>query len=103
MKRVKGCLNSNCNEYKKTYYKESDEHCVKCGAKLSYVCQHPKCFKQLTDDTQERFCLLHIEERKDKKDKQIENIKKVSNGILAVGSVAIAVAGKAVVDIIRKK
>ena len=42
MKRVKGCLNNKCVEYKKTYYKESDEYCVKCGTKLSYVCKHPK-------------------------------------------------------------
>ena len=54
MKRVKGCLNSKCVEYKKTYYKESDEYCVKCGTKLSYVCKHPKCFKQIPDNVKEK-------------------------------------------------
>lgn len=39
MKRVKGCLNSKCVEYKKTYYKESDEYCVKCGtSRMVVVC-----------------------------------------------------------------
>ena len=40
MKRVKACLNSECSECKKTYYKATDEFCVKCGSKLSYVCKH---------------------------------------------------------------
>ena len=70
MKRVKGCLNSNCDEYKKTYYKVSDEYCVKCGTKLSYVCKHHKCFKQIPDDIKEIYCPVHIAERKDKKEKR---------------------------------
>jgi predicted amidophosphoribosyltransferase len=35
MKRVKACLNSECSECKKTYYKATDEFCVKCGSKLN--------------------------------------------------------------------
>ena len=77
MKRVKGCLNSNCKEYKKTYYKESDEYCVKCGTKLSYVCKHPKCFKQIPDDVKENYCPVHIAERKDKKEKRVKPLKKL--------------------------
>lgn len=102
MKRVKACLNSNCTEYKRTYYKESDEYCVKCGAKLSYVCKHPKCFKQIPDDVKENYCPVHIAARQDKKEKRREAVKKIGGGILAVGGLAVTV-GKAAIDIVKKK
>ena len=102
MKRVKGCLNSNCKEQKKTYYKESDEYCVKCGTKLSYVCKHPKCFKQIPDDVKENYCHVHIAERKDKKEKRGETVKKIGGGILAGVGVVVTV-GKAAIDIAKKK
>lgn len=102
MKRVKGCLNSNCKEHKKTYYKESDEYCVKCGTKLSYVCKHPKCFKQIPDDVKENYCPVHIAERKDKKEKRGETAKKIGGGLLAVGGLVVTV-GKAAIDIAKKK
>lgn len=101
MKRVKGCLNSNCTEYRKTYYKESDAYCVKCGTKLSYVCKHRKCFKKLPNDVNEIYCPIHIAERKDKKEKRNEIRKKVYTGIVAAGGVLLAV-GKAA-DITKKK
>ena len=59
MKRVKACLNSECSECKKTYYKATDEFCVKCGSKLSYVCKHKNCFKALPDDSKEILCPVH--------------------------------------------
>ena len=102
MKRVKGCLNCECNEYKKTYYKESDEFCVKCGTKLNYVCKHSKCFKQIPDDVRETYCPVHIAERKDKKEKRVEAAKNVGGGVLAVGGLAFTI-GKTAVDIARKK
>ena len=102
MKRVKGCLNNKCVEYKKTYYKESDEYCVKCGTKLSYVCKHPKCFKQLPDNVKEKYCPVHLAEREDKKEKRGDTAKKVGGGVLAAFGVAVTV-GKTVVDVVRKK
>lgn len=102
MKRVKGCLNSNCKEYKKTYYKESDEYCVKCGTKLSYVCKHLNCFKQIPDDVKEKYCPIHIAERQDKKEKRGETAKKISGGLLAIGGLVVTV-GKAAIDIAKKK
>ena len=102
MKRVKGCLNSKCVEYKKTYYKESDEYCVKCGTKLSYVCKHPKCFKQIPDNVKEKYCPPHLAERQDKKEKPGDTAKKVGGGVLAAFGVAVTV-GKTVVDVVRKK
>ena len=101
MKRVKGCLNSNCKEYRKTYYKESDEYCVKCGTKLSYVCKHPKCFKQIPDNVKETYCPVHIAERKDMKEKCGNALKKVGGGALAVGGLVLTV-GKAAIDISKK-
>lgn len=102
MKRVKGCLNSNCKEYRKTYYKESDEYCVKCGTKLSYVCKHPKCFKQIPDNVKEAYCPVHIAERKDRKEKRGNTLKKVGGGALALGGLVLTV-GKTVIDISKKK
>lgn len=102
MKRVKGCLNSKCVEYKKTYYKESDEYCVKCGTKLSYVCKHHKCFKQIPDNVKEKYCPVHLAERQDKKEKRGDTAKKVGGGVLAAFGVAVTV-GKTVVDVVRKK
>ena len=102
MKRVKGCLNSNCKEYKKTYYKESDEYCVKCGTKLSYVCKHPKCFKNIPDNAKEAYCPIHIAERQDKKEKRIANAKKIGGGVIGFASI-FAVVGKVIVDNAKKK
>lgn len=102
MKRVKGCLNSKCSEYKKKYYKESDEFCVKCGTKLNFVCKHPKCFKQIPDDIKENLCPVHLAEKQDKKEKKNDKIVKVGGGIFAGGAMVFSIV-KAASDIIRKK
>ena len=102
MKRAKCCLNSKCIEYKKTHYKESDEYCVKCGTKLSFVCKHPKCFKQIPDNVKEEYCPIHLAERQDKKEKRVDTVKKVGGGILAFGGL-ILTAGKPAVDIMKKR
>ena len=102
MKRVKGCLNSECSEYKKTYFKASDENCMICGSKLSYVCKYPECFKAISDDTKECYCPIHIAERKDKKDKREGMAKKVGGGLIAFGGVADAI-GKVMADITKKE
>ena len=102
MKRVKACLNSSCTEYQKTYYKESDEYCEKCGAKLSYVCKHPKCFKQIPDDVKENYCPVHKAERQDKKEKRVKTVKRIGGGILAAVTLTIT-AGKAAIDFVKKQ
>ena len=102
MKRVKGCLNSSCTEYRKTYFEESDEYCSKCGSKLSYVCKHPKCFKQLPDNGIENICEFHRAEKKDKKDKRNKTLKKIGEGI-GMGVVIIGGIAKAVLDITKKE
>lgn len=102
MKRVKGCLNNDCGEYKKTYYKATDEYCVKCGTKLCYVCKNRKCFKQVPDDSIEAYCSVHLAEMQDKKEKQGETVKKVGIGIFAAIGATVT-AGKAIIDIVKKK
>lgn len=101
MKRVKGCLNCNCEEYKKTQYKDTDEFCVKCGTKLSYVCKDKKCFKQIPDDIEEKYCPIHIAERKDKKEKRQDKLKKAGGVVLGLG--AIVLGGKSAFDSMDKK
>lgn len=88
MKRVKACFNCNCKEYKKTYFKESDESCPECGEKLNYVCKHPKCFKQLPDDFDDTYCPIHRAERKDKWEEFRTNICKIGVGIFGVAGLA---------------
>lgn len=100
-KRIKGCLNCNCEDYKKTQYKETDELCAKCGTKLSYVCKNKKCFKQIPDDAKEAYCPNHIAERKDKRDENWGKAKKVLGFAVAIG--AAAVGGKSAFDNIGKK
>lgn len=102
MKRVKGCLNKRCNEYHKTYYKESDEYCVKCGTKLSYVCKHPKCFKQIPDNVKEKYCPVHLAERQDKKEKRGKTALKVGGGLAGIGF-SILGGVKLIGDIVKKK
>ncbi len=102
MKRVKACLNSQCVEYRKTYYKETDVYCVKCGNKLNYVCKHYKCYKQIPDDVDEQYCPIHLAEREDKIEKRKETAKKVGVFFITAGSIALA-AGKTVIDKIPKK
>lgn len=102
MSRAKGCLNKRCEEYKKTYYKESDMFCVKCGTELSYVCKHHKCFKQLPDDTNDKYCLTCLSNIRDKRDERNKKIKQAGIGFLGVGATVVTIA-KAVDDYIRNK
>ena len=89
MKRFKGCLNSECSEYRTRYFAESDEYCVKCGSKLSYVCKHSGCFKRIPDEMQEKYCPIHIAERRDTREKIWDGVKKVG---AAVGTICVTVA-----------
>lgn len=95
MKRVKACLNIECKDCKKSYHKECDDYCAKCGSKLYYVCKHPKCFKVIPDDVQENYCPTHLAERKDNRDKVVAGAVKVGSTLLA----AVPVVG----GIVRKK
>lgn len=98
-KRIKGCLNCNCEDYKKTQYKETDELCAKCGTKLSYVCKD--CFKYIPEDSKEAYCPTHSSERKDKRDENWGKAKKVFGFVAGIGIAVIG--GKSAFDNIGKK
>lgn len=93
MKKVKACLNSECSECKKTYYKATDEFCVKCGSRLSYVCKHKNCFKALPDDSKDVLCPVHLAEKKDREEKVKDGLMKVGTGIVAAAGFVISVVG----------
>lgn len=69
---------------------------------MSYVCKHHKCFKQIPDDIKEIYCPVHIAERKDKKEKRNDVVKKIGGGAAAFGTFILA-AGKIVNDSLKKK
>lgn len=102
MKRVKGCLNSQCSEYKKSFYKESDEFCVKCGTKLSFVCKNPKCFKQIPDNIMGNLCPVHYAEKQDKKERRHEKVVKAGS-VVAAGVAVVGGIAKVGIDIAKKK
>lgn len=52
MRAFKGCVNLDCDAYKKIHYKKNDQFCVKCGSPLSFVCAG--CWKPMESD-EERY------------------------------------------------
>lgn len=102
MKKVKGCLSADCSEYKKNHYKETDQYCVNCGSKLSYVCKNKKCFKQIPDDSKEAYCPVHLAEIQDEKENREKNLKKIGSGVFAIGGMIVA-AAKILVNVKNKK
>lgn len=102
MKRVKACLNEQCPTYKKIYYKEADEYCVKCGSKLSFVCKAPKCFKPIPDDRHVIYCPTHEGERQDKKDQRKDKLLKIGGGVVA-GAGIVAGSIKTVAEALKKQ
>lgn len=47
-KRVKGCYNLTCKNYRKEVkFKSTDNYCPNCGAELVYVCS--SCFEKIED------------------------------------------------------
>lgn len=47
-KRVKGCYNLTCKNYRKEVkFKATDNFCANCGAELVYVCAD--CFEKIED------------------------------------------------------
>ena len=78
MKRSKACPCENCTEYKKKYYKDSDNYCLKCGAELVYACKHKKCFEPIPAEVEEKFCPTHLKEREEAAERRFEVIKKAA-------------------------
>ena len=55
-KRVKGCYNLTCKNYRKEVkFKQTDNYCPNCGKELVYVCAD--CFEKIEDmGTEVRLC-----------------------------------------------
>lgn len=55
-KRVKGCYNLTCKNYRKEVkFKQIDNYCPNCGKELVYVCAD--CFEKIEDmGTEVRLC-----------------------------------------------
>lgn len=67
-KRVKGCYNLTCKNYRKEVkFKATDNFCANCGAELVYVCAD--CFEKIEDMGLEvRLCKECEEKRAAKKE-----------------------------------
>ncbi|MBQ6479030.1 MAG: hypothetical protein IJI44_06650 [Erysipelotrichaceae bacterium] len=82
-KRVKGCPNENCKDYKKIRYKAEDRFCKSCGSELIFVCS--KCWTPLADDDQKKkICAKCEAKREDRKENIINTAKKIGEGTVAV-------------------
>ncbi len=112
MKAFKGCINLNCEAYKKVKFKDNDKFCTKCGEPLSYVCAN--CWKVMADNT-ERYCTiceaLREQKKKDIVDGAIDKAAAVGGFVAAAVPVANKVIkqgksalkdGKDIVHMIKK-
>ena len=70
-KRIKGCYNLTCKNYRKEVkFKQTDNYCPNCGKELVYVCA--SCFEKIEDMGPEvRLC----RECEAKKAAKIEAVK----------------------------
>lgn len=92
MWRVKGCVDEKCiARQKKIFYKESDEFCSKCGKKLTFVCK--KCYTVL-EDSKEKYCIRHLEERTERKEKAMKIGGTVISTVAVVGGAAFTAVKK---------
>ncbi|MBR5341636.1 MAG: hypothetical protein IK151_06900 [Erysipelotrichaceae bacterium] len=99
-KRVKGCPNDKCKDYKKTKYKAEDKYCKACGSELVFVCS--KCWTLLaSDDPKKKICAKCEAKAEDRKEMIINTGKAIGNGALAVAA-AIPAAVKIIPKVIDK-
>lgn len=86
MKAIKGCVNRECNSYKKrVHYKESFEFCPQCSVKIEYVCS--SCWKVL-EQNHNRLCIACKAEQEQKREQQFNQIKGLGIAIAGVGKIA---------------
>lgn len=99
-KRVKGCPNIECTEYKKTKYKSEDVYCKKCSSKLVLVCS--KCWTPLAEDNpKKKICAKCEAKAEDRKERIIQKGKIVGQNALAVLAVVPAII-KVAPEVLKK-
>ena len=70
-KRVKGCYNLTCKNYRKEVkFKPTDNYCPNCGAELVYVCSG--CFEKIEDMGPEVKLCKECEAKKAAKKEKIQ-------------------------------
>jgi len=113
-KRVKGCYNLTCKNYRKEVkFKSTDNFCPNCGKELVYVCAD--CFEKIEDMGPEVRLCKECEEKKAAKKEAIktgvDKAKKLAGKGVAVAPAVIKYAkdpkvidtGKKVVTRLIKK
>lgn len=113
-KRVKGCYNLTCKNYRKEVkFKQADNFCPNCGKELVYVCA--SCFEKIEDmGATVRFCKECESKRAEKKEKiktGVDTAKKFASKGAAVAPTVVKFAkdpkvidtGKKVVSKLIKK
>ncbi len=89
-KRIKGCPNDKCDDYKKIKYKAEDRFCKSCGTELIFVCS--KCWTPLAgDDPKKKICAKCEAKREDRKEKLIQTGKRAGQAVASLAAVAPAV------------
>lgn len=98
MPKIKGCVNKQCEAYKKKItYKKTEDYCSKCGGRLVYVCK--KCYKPIGE--KDKLCVRHQAEQDDKKVKRRKVIAGVGVATLGLGA-CVCAKGKDVIAYIAK-
>lgn len=99
-KRVKGCPNEKCSDYKKTKYKAEDKFCKACGSELIFVCS--KCWTPLAgDNSSKKICAKCEAKAQDRKEKIIDTGKKIGQGALAIAAI-VPTAAKSIPELLDK-
>lgn len=91
MRAFKGCVNLDCDAYKKIHYKKNDQFCVKCGSPLSFVCAG--CWKPMESD-EERYCIGCTTEKEQKKAQAVDKAKTISGVVVGTMGAAAGVVEK---------
>lgn len=102
MKRVKACPNSECSQFHEKHFKEIENYCSQCGAKLYYACKEKDCYQHLPEDSLDAYCAPHLAEWEIKKAERTEKIIDVGSKIF-MGLLIVGVATKGVLEAFKQK
>ena len=93
MRKVKGCVNTECQMFRKKYFKKRDRICPCCGEELLFVCRARGCFKPLPPYERSAYCAVHAAEIKDRRVKFWKVFFVVGGGLTAGLSAVFTILG----------
>ena len=105
-KRVKGCYNLTCKNYRKEVkFKVTDNYCPNCGKELVYVCAD--CFEKIEDMGSEvKYCKECEDKRTAKKEKMQAGVDKAKElagkGVKAAPAVLSFAKNPSVTNAVKK-